>query len=182
MSVFRRAADRLADFLYAGRKVSLHFIADYDTARYVLPLIKKLIADDEDGETYRTALVDWHRVERPPLALYDGEASFCRIDGPLQWVGDRRFPLGGLVLSSGVTAHLDPFEADALYDHMKATIERAIREWIAEHGLRDWPRVPVEFDRTEADRKAKAMIADWAARQERENSVAEADTGGPDHV
>ena len=67
MSIFHRALDRLADALWAGRKVRLHITADYDTARYLLPLIKKLIADDEDGETYRTALIDWHRAERPPL-------------------------------------------------------------------------------------------------------------------
>ena len=182
MSLFRRAADRLADFLYAGRKVSLHFTTDYDTARYVLPLIKKLIADDEDGETWRIALIDWHRTERPPLALYDGEASFCRIDGPVQWADHHAFPLGGLILSSGVTAHLDPFEAGALHDHMKAAIERAIRSWIAEHGLRDQLRVPVEFDRGEADRKAKTMIADWAARQVGEYPTAETDAEGPDHA
>lgn len=182
MSVFRRAADRLADFLYAGRKVSLHFTADYDTARYVLPLIKKLIAEGEDGEAYRTALIDWQRCERPPLALYDGEASFCRIDGPLQWAGNHAFPLGGLILSSGVTAHLDPFEAGALHDHMRATIERAIRAWIADHDLRDRPLVPVEFNRDEADRKANTMIADWATRQERENPVAETDAEGSNDV
>jgi len=182
MSIFHRALDRLADALWAGRKVRLHITADYDTARYLLPLIKKLIADDEDGETYRTALIDWHRAERPPLALYDGEASFCRIDGPLQWAGDRRFPLGGLVLSSGVTAHLDPFEANALHDHMKAAIERAIRSWITDYGLRDWPRVPIEFDRQYADRKAKVMIADWAARRGKSRLNVATDAVGSDHA
>ncbi|BBE34778.1 hypothetical protein [Sphingosinicella microcystinivorans] len=182
MSVFRRVLDRLTGFPWTSRKVTLRVSTDPRAARFALPLIKKLLAEDDDGETYRTALIDWHRAERPPLALYHGTTSFCRIDGPSQWVGDRPFPLGGLILSPGVTAHLDPFEAEALHEHMQGAVERAIRAWLADRSLRAHPAVPVEFDRRKADHTAKAMIAAWAARQERNRRPAADDAKGPRHV
>ena len=180
MSIFHRALDRLADFIWTGRKVTLRFTAEYRTACYALPLIKKLLAEDEDGEAYRVALIDWHRAERPPLALYHGTSGFCRIDGPRQWVEDYSLPLGGLILSPGVTAHLNPFEARELHDHMKWAVEQAIWAWVADHNLDALPPVPVEIDRGKADREAKAMIADWAARQERAHPVADDDEEGQD--
>ena len=94
---------------------------------------------------------------------------------------DRSFPLGGLILSPGVTAHLDPFEARELQEHMEWVIEQAIRQWIADHDLLDRTPVPEAFDRRKADRKAKAKIADWAARRERIRPVADDDAEGPDH-
>ena len=51
MSIFHRAMDRLADFLWTGRKVSLRFNAEYRTACYAAPLITKLLAKGEDGAT-----------------------------------------------------------------------------------------------------------------------------------
>ena len=51
MSIFHRALDWLADTLWTDRKVTLHVTADIDRACYLLPLIEKLVADDEDGET-----------------------------------------------------------------------------------------------------------------------------------
>jgi hypothetical protein len=71
-----------------------------------------------------------------------------------------------LILSPGVTAHLNPFEADALRDHMRQAIEDAIVVWVREHDLYSLPPVPEQFDRRKADRKAKALIAAWAAEQE----------------
>src|SRR3546814_4136074 len=85
MSILRKAVDRLANFFRFDHKVILRFAVDRYNASYVVPLIEKLIADGEDGDTYRSALAAWNRAERPPLALYDGETSFCRIDGPYQW-------------------------------------------------------------------------------------------------
>jgi hypothetical protein len=181
MSIFHRVLDRIADWRWTGRKINLRFVAEYRTACFALPIINGILAEDEDGETYRAALTDCRRAERPPLALYHGTSSFCRIDGPRQWVKDRSFPLGGLILSPGVTAHLDPFEARELQEHMEWSVEKAIRQWVADHDLQDLPPVPVEIDRRKADRQAKAKIADWAARQERNRPVADDDAEGPDH-
>lgn len=163
MSIFHRALDRLADFIWTGRKVNLRFTAEYRTACYAVPIINKLLAEGEDGDAYRTALIPWHEAERPPFASYQGDTSLCRIDGPLQEAGQDWFPLGGLILSPGVTAHLDPFEAQALHERMEQAIEAVIRAWVRDHDLTSLPPAPEHFDRRRADRKAKAMIATWAS-------------------
>lgn len=163
MSIFHRAMDRLADFIWTGRKVNLRFTAEYRTACYAVPIINKLLAEGEDGDAYRTALILWHEAERPPFASYQGDTSLCRIDGPLQEAGQNWLPLGGLILSPGVTAHLDPFEAQALHERMQEAIEAVIGTWVQDHDLTAQPPVPEHFDRRRADRKAKAMIAAWAS-------------------
>jgi hypothetical protein len=163
MSIFYRALDRLADFIWTGRKVNLHFTAEYRTACYAVPIIKKLLDEGADGDAYRVALIPWHEAERPPYASYEGIISRCRIDGPLQEAGLDWLPLGGLILSPGVTAHLDPFEARALHEKMQQAIEGVILTWVRDHDLTAQPPLPEHFDRRRADRKAKAMIAAWAS-------------------
>lgn len=159
MPIFDRTLDRLADFIWKNRKVTLRFTADYRTARVALPLIKKLLANSEDGETYRCSIAHWHLNQRPPLHIHRGEVSTVHIDGPLQNAGTSYLPLGGLIESPGVTAHLDPVEADRLDRRVQEAVERAIRDWIIEHGLYDQPRVRREIDRRKADRAARAVIA-----------------------
>ena len=79
MSIYHHALDRLADFIWTGRKVNLRFTAEYRTACYAVPIINKLLAEGEDGDAYRTALIPWHEAERPPFASYQGDTSLCRI-------------------------------------------------------------------------------------------------------
>ncbi|WP_206377410.1 hypothetical protein [Sphingobium sp. TB-6] len=184
MLIFHRTLDRLADSLWTGRKVTLRFTADYRTACVALPLIKKLLADSEDGETYRCSIAHWHLNERPPLHIHRGEVSTVRIDGPLQNAGTSYLPLGGLIESPGVTAHLDPVEADRLDRRMQKAVERAIRDWIIEHDLYDQPRALREIDRHKADQAARAVIAQWVAKQFGEpEPVPPSDSRkGPDHA
>lgn len=165
MPIFHRALDRLADFIWKDRKVSLRFTADYRTACFAVPLIRKLLADSEDGETFRCSIAHWHLSERPPLHIHRGEVSIVRIDGPLQNAGTSYLPLGGLIESPGVTAHLYPVEADRLDRRVQKAVEQAIRDWIIEHGLHDQPRVRREIDRRKADRAAHAVIAQWVTEQ-----------------
>lgn len=165
MPIFRKAADRLADLLHRDEKIMYRALIDARLAPHVTPLLDKLIADDEDGDTLRGALIPWRRSERPPIAIYRGDISTCRIDGPWQ-VADRHwFPLGGLILSPGVTAHLTPFEAEELDKQIQRTIEDAIVTWVREHDLYALPPVAAEIDRSKADHRVKALIAEWAARQ-----------------
>ena len=163
MSIFHRALDRLADLRWAGRKVTLHFTADYRIARFTLPLIKRLLADDEDGETYRCSIAQWTINERPPLHVHRGVVSTLRIDGPLQSAGTSYLPLGGLLEAPHVTAHLDPVEADRLDGRVQEAIDRTLHDWIVEHRLYDQPRQRREIDRREADREARSVIARWVA-------------------
>lgn len=159
MSIFHRVMDRLADRLWAGRKVTLRFTADYRIAVFALPLIERLLLDNDDGETYRSSIADWTLNERPSLHIYRGDRSSLRIDGPLQKAGVSYLPLGGLIESPGVTAHLDPVEAHRLDGRVKEAIEKTILRWIIEQGLYDQPRQRREIDRRKADGEARAIIA-----------------------
>ncbi|MEV5034555.1 hypothetical protein MRBLMC3_003832 [Sphingobium sp. LMC3-1-1.1] len=163
MSISHRALDRLADLRWAGRKVSLHFTADYRIARFTLPLIKRLLADDEDGETYRCSISQWTINERPPLHIHRGVISTLRLDGPLQRAGKTYLPLGALIEAPHIIAHLNPVEANRLDGRVQHAIDRTLHDWIVEYGLYDQPRQPREIDRREADHEARAMIARWAA-------------------
>jgi hypothetical protein len=175
MSVLRNA---LARIFASGRKPDMHVDADVQTAVYMWPIIEKLLAHGEDGDTYRAAVNFWRYAERPPLAVYDGDVSHCHIDGPLQLAGDFALPLGAEIFSNGVTINLNPFEANDLRDHMRGAIERAILAWLADNGRRKLVPAVNPYDRQTADLEAKAMIADWAARKGAKHPVTE----GPDHV
>lgn len=163
MPIFRKAVDRLADLLRRDRKITYRAYIDARTAPYVVPLLDKIVADNEDGDTLRNSLIPWRRAQRPPIAIYRGDVSTCRIDGPWQVADDHWFPLGGLILTSGVTAHLNPFEAEALHRRMQKAIEDTVFAWACEHDLYALRHVPDEIDRRVADPAAKEMIADWAS-------------------
>lgn len=155
------ALARLSAQLFGRQEVTLRFKADALIAEYVEPLIPRLIADTEDGLVYRFGLAQLCESERPPLRFHFGAISTFRLDGPWQHAGDTFLPLGGLLLSPGVTAHLDPLAADELDRELRAAIEQAIRKYIARHRLQDLRPVPQEIDRARADPAARELIAMW---------------------
>ncbi|WP_182849709.1 hypothetical protein [Pelagerythrobacter aerophilus] len=157
-----RALGRIADF-WASRKVTLRFTADFRIASFSLPLIKRLLADTADGETYRCSIAEWPFNERPPLHVHRGVVSTLRVDGPLQAAGKTYLPLGGLIEAPFVTAHLDPVETQRLDCRVQEAIEQTIADWICEHRLHDRPRARREIDRAKADRAARAVIDRWVA-------------------
>ena len=165
MPIFRKAVDRLADLLRGDRKITYRAFIDARIAPYVTPLLDKIIADDEDGDTLRNSLIPWRRAQRRPIAIYRGDISTCRIDGPWQVAERQWLPIGGLIVTTGVTAHLNPFEAQALHKRMQQAIEDTVLAWVREHDLYALCHVPEEIDRREADLAAKAMIAAWASGQ-----------------
>lgn len=110
--------------------------------RFVMPIIEKLIRDDRAGETYRCAVAFWHRWDVPPLNIYLGTSSLCRIDGPSTSDESGYRPAGGLVETPGLTAHLSPDEAHDLDNRIKAAIETAIREWADETMHDRWTTLP----------------------------------------
>lgn len=168
MPILRNGMARLGIPPSQGGRVTLRICMDARIARYLVPLIKKLAADDPDGETYRCAIAAWQHSKRPPLAIYRGDISACRIDGPLQKARRHYLPLGGLIETPGVTAHLNPIEAEVLDRHLRAAIERTIHAWVADHELDGLPPVSPEIDRPAADREALALIAQVAEWQCRE--------------
>ena len=94
------------------------------------------------GETYRCAVALWHRWDAPPLQLYQGTVSLCRIDGPSISDESGYRPAGGLVETPGLTANLSPDEAHDLDNRIKAAIETAIRAWADETNRGHWKALP----------------------------------------
>ncbi|ANQ42265.1 hypothetical protein BAR24_12840 [Gluconobacter oxydans] len=160
----------MLDWLHLGNRVTLRFRVHPRIAREALPLIEKPLADTPDGETYRCAIAFWCHAVRPPLVVYRRDTSTWRIDGPLQAAARTYFPLGGLIETPGVTAHLTPFEANALDLRLREAIERVIRAWTAEHELYYLPPADPHLDRRTADREALVLIAHWAVQHRREGA------------
>ncbi|MCF3948801.1 hypothetical protein [Acidiphilium iwatense] len=111
-------------------------------AESVKPVIERLIRDDRFGETYRFGVALWHRWDVPPINVYLGTASLCRIDGPS--ITDERGyrPAGGLVETPGLTAHLSPDEAHDLDNRIRVAIEATIRNWADETMRGRWTSLP----------------------------------------
>ncbi len=182
MPISRKIMDRLADWLHGKTKTTFRISIKSRIAPFAMPLIGRLAADDEDGETLRCALIPWRRAERPAIAVYRGDVSTCRIDGPWQVADDEWLPLGGLVLSPGITWHLTPFEAQALHTHIQNVTEEAIVAWVNEHGPFPRRHVPAEIDREQADPEAKAMIAAWVAERRQAPVAANHTQEGASHA
>jgi hypothetical protein len=187
MSIFQQAMSRIADFVCSPRKIRLRYNVHSRIARTVSDDIERLIQDNRDGQTYRCALAHWTHAERPTLERYLGTVSLCRIDGPLQdapadYPQASYLPLGGLIQTPGVTAHLTPFEADALQDRIQEAIEREIVGWTREHRLYDLPPVPAEYNRAPADRAAMALIENWTPDVGQSCDEPPARQEGSDHV
>ena len=82
MPVFQSITARLHARFFPGDIASFTVRMTPRIARFVMPIIEKLIRDDRAGETYRCAVAFWHRWDVPPLNVYLGTSSLCRIDGP----------------------------------------------------------------------------------------------------
>src|SRR3546814_15231007 len=122
-------------------------------------------------------------IRRPPRStrtdtLFPYTTLFRSIDGPRHHVGDYLFPLGALIESPGVTAHLDPVEACELESRVRQAIEQEILLWIAEHRLQDRPPVNPRIDRTVADPIAVERMIAWNPQ----SATAHAGTKDPDHA
>ncbi|TYC78791.1 hypothetical protein [Novosphingobium sp. BW1] len=180
MPIFHKAVDRLADLMRRDRKITYRAFIDARLAPYVTPLLDRIVADDEDGDTLRNSLIPWRRAQRPPIATYGGDVSTCRIDGPWQVLDRHWLPLGGLIVTTGVTAHLNPFEAQALHKRMQQAIEDTVLTWVREHDLYALGHVPEEIDRKEADPAAKTMIAAWISGQHEACADPDSGSGGAD--
>lgn len=95
-------------------------------------------------------------------------------------MADRHWlPLGGLIITSGVTAHLNPFEARALHERMQQAIEETVLAWVREHDLYALRNVPEEIDRKVADPAAKAMIEASALGQNEAEAIPETSSSDP---
>lgn len=141
MSIFQNIITYLCP-RHVSETETFTFRATPRIAHFVRPIIERLIRDDDIGETYRCIVALWHRSDAPPLYVYQGTTSFCRIEGPLFKAGQGSVPSGGIVETPGLTAHLSAVDAEDLDTRIKEAIEATIYEWAEEH----YPGVAVPTD------------------------------------
>lgn len=115
-------------------KVTLCFTVDPRIAEMALPLVKRLLADGTEGNTYRTKLSKWHERWQRPVDVYNGRSHFCWIENPKS-LDDYGTTLCGLIIGPNVKAFLDPFDAQNLRDHMTAAVDKTIAKWISKHNI-----------------------------------------------
>ena len=132
MSIFQNIITYLCP-KHVSETETFTFRATPRIAHFVMPIVERLTRDDEVGETYRCIVAFWHRWSAPPLYIYQGTTSLCRIDGPLLRDGQGFVPSGGIVETPGLTASLSAVDAEALDARIKEAIEATIYEWAEEH-------------------------------------------------
>ena len=142
MPVFQNIAARLHTRFFPDDVAVFTVRTTPRIAHFVLPIIEKLIGDDEVGMTYRCAVAFWHRWDVPPLTVYLGTASLCRIDGPSTIKEEVYRPAGGLVETPGLTSRLSSEEAYDLDKRLQMAIEKTIRDWTDETNHGRWNTTP----------------------------------------
>lgn len=138
MSVLQNITARLHAWFFPEDIATFTVRTTPRIALFVMPIVEKLIGDDQVGETYRFAVAFWHRWNVPPLTVYLGTASLCRIDGPSTMKEEVYRPAGGLVETPGLTAHLSSEEAHDLDKRLKMAVEKTILDWADETNRGCW--------------------------------------------
>ena len=132
MPVFQTSMARLRAWFSPIDDVTFTVRTSARISKSVIPAVEKLIRDDKNGETYRWAVALWSRWETPPLTLYQGEISLCRIHGPLLGSSNGYRPAGGRIETTGFEANLSSEEAYQLDQRLRQAIEQTIRRWAEE--------------------------------------------------
>ena len=113
----------------------------------LIPLIERLVADDDDGSALRTALRPFFLGERPRIAILKGEEVWFHLEGPQHECGGQVFPLGAQIfIAERGWLSLGPVDAAALHAKLREAIDTAAYRWIIERGLLDHVR-PLRAER-----------------------------------
>ncbi len=142
MPVFQNLAARLYTRYFPKDVATFTVRVTPRIAHFVIPIVERLIRDDKIGETYRCAVALWHRWDEPPLTMYQGTVSLCRVNGPSLTAEGANLPAGGLVEAPGLTARLSSQEAHNLDNRLKTAIEQTIRDWADETNRGPWKTLP----------------------------------------
>lgn len=118
-----------------------------DLAIVLVPLVERLLADNEDGSALRTALRPFFLGERPRIAVLKGEDVCFHLEGPQYDCGGQTFPLGAQVfIGERGWLNLGPVEAAALHKLLREAIDTTTTRWIIERDLLDHVR-PLRAER-----------------------------------
>lgn len=104
----------------------------------LMPLIERLVADDDDGSALRTAVRPFFFGERPRIAILKGEEVWFHLEGPQHECGGQVLPLGAQIfVADRGWLSLGPADAAALHATLREAIDAAAYRWIIERGLLD---------------------------------------------
>lgn len=121
-------------------------------AEEILPVIERLIRDDDDGDAYRSVASFWCLFERPILQTYAGGRYVLQTEGPQQRVDEFDFAMGSEIMGPLGWARLDPVETVALVAEIKHQIDDVIDDWCARNRITQGKRKAV-------DRSTDGMVA-----------------------
>jgi hypothetical protein len=138
-------------------------------AEEILPVIERLIRDDDDGDAYRSVASFWCLFERPILQTYAGGRYLLQTEGPQQRVDGFDFAMGSEIMGPLGWARLDPVETAALVAEIKRHIDRVIGDWCTRNPRTQGKRKPV--DRECDDVAAVKRMTAWVAQVRRDGEA-----------
>lgn len=102
----------------------------------LIPLVERLLADDDDGSALQSAVRPFFLGERPRIAILKGEEVWFHLEGPQYDCGGMTFPLGAQVfIANRGWFNLGPIQAAALHTQLREAIDSTAFRWIIEHDL-----------------------------------------------
>lgn len=137
----------------------------------LIPLIERLVADDDDGSALRTAVRPFFFGERPRVTILKGEEVWFHLEGPQYECGGQVLPLGAQIfVADRGWLSLGPVDAAALHAKLRKAIDAAAYRWIIEWGLLDHVRpLRAERNRRVDDRLALRQMAAAAGSIQQES-------------
>lgn len=135
----------------------------------MVPVLERLIGDDEDGAAYRLAASFWRLFERPILQTYAGGRYLLQTEGPPQTVDGFGFAMGSEIMGPLGWARLDPVETAGLVAEIKQQIDHVIGDWCARNRIAQDKRKAV--DRESDDVAAIKRMTAWVAQLRRDGEV-----------
>lgn len=102
----------------------------------LIPMVDRLFADDEDGDTFQQALRPFFNSERPRIEILSGDDITFHLEGPEFVCGEKTYPLGAEVfISNHGWISLGPVEAHDMLSHLRISLDVAAYTWLNDHDL-----------------------------------------------
>lgn len=134
MSLFQNLLDAWRLPFRYTRTITLTTPSHMGLIEEIRPLLESLLREDPTGHAYRHSIEHWSWMPHPPLEIFSGRASTCRIYGPRQWtdLGQER-PLCGWVCAPSAVIDLTATEAYALQQALKDAIDATLIQWVEDN-------------------------------------------------
>lgn len=98
------------------------------------PLLDRLLADDDDGDTFQKTIGPFFTAERPLVLIERGDTTRLYVEGPWYPVCDRSFPLGAQLATEVGWFDLTSIEAAELIGKLREAIDATAFRWLIRKG------------------------------------------------